>query len=332
MAQGQTTITEIPAAVRTFYDKALLARALPTFLHQLFGQMRPIPKNSGDQVKFRRYNSFSAATAPLVEGTTPTPVKLVKVDITASLKQYGNVTQVTDMVEWTNQDPVLAETTILLGENSSDTLDLVYRAVLVAGTSVRYVGAVAGRSSLASRITSNDLDVVIRALKNNNAKFFTKMINPSTGYGSSSIRASFWAIVHPDVEFDLDSNITDWIPVNEYSAQKETYESEIGSYKNVRFVSSTNAFTIEDSTCPDYSATYRSADGTYATVYRTLIFAQNAYGVCPLSGENLKMYHHPRGSGNDILEQYSTHGWKSTVVAKILDETLMYGIESLATE
>lgn len=332
MPQGQTTTTQIPAAVRTFYDKALLARALPSFLHQLFGQMRPLPKNNGDQIKFRRYNSFTAATAPLVEGVTPTPVQLSKTDIQATLAQYGNVTQVTDMVEWTNQDSVLAETTILLGENASDTLDLVYRAVLVAGTSVRYAGGVAGRSSLASRITANDLDNVIRALKNNNAKFFTKMIMPSTGYGSSSIRAAFWAIVHPDVVHDLDTNITDYIPINEYSGQKETYPDEVGSYKNIRFVESTNGFTIEDSTCPAYSSTYRAAGVTYNTVYRTLIFAMDAYGVCPLSGENLKMYHHPRGSGTDWLEQYSTHGWKSTVVAKILDETFMYAIESLATE
>lgn len=328
----QTSTTHIPPAVRYFYDKALLARALPEIVHHLFGQMRPISKNSGDKVKFRRFKSLTNATAPLTQGVTPTPVALSKTDIEADLAQYGNVVQVTDLVEWTNQDPVLAETTTLLGENASESLDMVYRAVLAAGTNVQYANSVAGRSSLASRILANDFDIVARALKNANAKFFTRMITPSTGYGSSSIRPAYWAIVHPDIEHDLDKNVTDWIPVNEYAAQKETYPQEIGAYKNIRCVTSTNAFTIEDSTCPAYSATYRADGSTYNTVYRTIIFAMNAYGICPLNGENMSMHHHPRGSGTDYLHQYSTHGWKSTTTTKILDETFMYAIESLATE
>src|SRR3990167_6314213 len=120
---AQTTMTQIPAAIQTFYDRVLLVRALPELVHDLFGQQRPANMNSGEQIKFRRYNSLTVATAPLVEGQTPSAVQLSRTDILATLSQYGNLVIVTDMVEWTNQDKVLTETSTLLGENSGQSVD-----------------------------------------------------------------------------------------------------------------------------------------------------------------------------------------------------------------
>jgi len=82
-----TTTTQVPPAIRTFYDRVLLVRALPELVHDMFGQQRPIKMNSGDQAKFRRYNSLAVAIAPLSEGVTPSPVRLAQTEITATLAQ-----------------------------------------------------------------------------------------------------------------------------------------------------------------------------------------------------------------------------------------------------
>jgi N4-gp56 family major capsid protein len=327
---GQTTITQIPAAVQTFYDKILLVRALPEQVHDLFGQVRSIKMNSGNQIKFRRYNSLTVATAELTEGVTPTPVAQTKTDITATLAQYGNLVQVTDMVEWTNQDPVITETATLLGENAGQSLDIVYRDVLAAGTSVRLAAGVAARTNVDSIFAATDLDIIIRALEKNNAKHFTKMVLAENRYGSSPIRAAYWGILHPDTHYDAQNSVTDWIPVHEYSSQQETKAQEIGSYKNIRFVMSTQSKIFADSGAAVGSG-FNSTSAVLNDVYATLIFAKNAYGIVPLSGKSLEMISKPRGSGTDYLDQYSTHGWKSTTTITILDDTFMYRYEHTTT-
>jgi N4-gp56 family major capsid protein len=63
-------------------------------------------------------------------------------------------------------------------------------------------------------------------------------------------------------------------------------------------------------------------NGTNYDVYATLIFADNAYGVCPLSGQAMQTYVKALGSAGtaDPLEQRSTVGWKATTTTKILNE------------
>lgn len=81
-----TTRTQIAREVNNFYDRTLLKRAIPLFLHTKFGQVRDIPRNGGtNTIKFRRYSNLSAATTPLTEGTTPTGSQLASTEITASV-------------------------------------------------------------------------------------------------------------------------------------------------------------------------------------------------------------------------------------------------------
>ena len=48
---------QIAVNIAGYYDRNLLERALPSLLHDRFGQVRPIPKNQGTQITFRRYES-----------------------------------------------------------------------------------------------------------------------------------------------------------------------------------------------------------------------------------------------------------------------------------
>ena len=75
---SDTTRTEIPAEVNNFYDRTLLVKAVPAFLHNRFAQIRDIPANSGtDTVKFRRYGLLTAQTTALSEGVTPSRESIV---------------------------------------------------------------------------------------------------------------------------------------------------------------------------------------------------------------------------------------------------------------
>jgi N4-gp56 family major capsid protein len=324
-----TTLTQVAPGVQAFYDRNLLSRAQPNDVHGRFGQKRPIATRNGNQIKFRRYSQLAAATVALTEGTTPAGSQLAVTDLTATLAQYGDFVTLSDMVSLTNQDAVVTEATDVLGDQAGTTIDQIRRDILVAGTNVAYAGSATTRLGTITKIAAADLDKAIRFLKVQNAKFMKEGIPPSDGVGTGAIRKAFVGIVHPDVEFDLEG-ITGFKPVSDYPAQMGVMEDEIGAYKNIRFVSSTNAKVFTDATTV-LTAGFKGV--TKNDVYATLIVAAEAYGVCPLSGNAMSTYVKALGSAGsaDPLEQRSTVGWKATTTAKILNDSWLCRIESLAT-
>ena len=103
---------------KTFYDRKLLDTAKTRFVHANFGQKRSIPKNNGKRVEFRKYDLFTPDTAALtlVEGVTPTGQSLSQSKVEAEVKQYGAYVEISDLLEMTGYDPVIADSAELLGE------------------------------------------------------------------------------------------------------------------------------------------------------------------------------------------------------------------------
>lgn len=324
--------TSLEDDTQSFYNKTLLVRAVPELVHDKFGQQKPIKSNATRKQTFRRFNAFAINTTPLVEGVTPLGKDMTKTDVTATLGQYGDFTTVTDVLTWTSRDKVLTEAAEVLGEQAGQSVDAVWRDILVAGTSVFCATDSVG----ASNTTRTDVDGLIntvlirkaiRLLKGQNAKVFTKLIKASTGVGTGAIRPAFWAIVHTDTEYDLEE-LTGFRAISDYSGMSEAMPSEVGAYRNIRFVTSTQAKIF-----PDAGANVTSGHKTTGTVkedvYATLIFAQNAYGIVPLSGHSMENIVKPLGSGGstDPLNQRATSGWKAMTTAIILNDAFMTRLE-----
>lgn len=317
---GATSRTQIPQEVNNFYDRSLLERVIPRFLYQKFAQIRDIPAGSGSNIiKFRRYGNLSAATTALSEGITPAGSQLSVTDITAQTAQYGDFVLITDVVDYESPDKTLTETAQILGDQAGDTLDQLTRDVLAAGTAVYYGGVAVARTGVGASdlITLTLVQKAVRSLKNNNARKITSMIAPNSNIATVPLNDCFVGIVHPNVGYTL-KNLTGWIPVEKYPAQRMVMDGEIGALDEVRFIESTNGkiFTAGGSGGID--------------VYATLILAANAYGVSRISGQTMQNIVKPLGSGGsaDPLNQRQTSGWKSTFVAKILNNNFIVRLET----
>jgi N4-gp56 family major capsid protein len=324
-----TTLAQVAPGVQAFYDRNLLTRAQPNDVHGRFGQKRPISKRSGNQIKFRRYSQLTPASTALTEGVTPAGSSLAVTDVTTTLVQYGDFITLSDMVSMTNQDAVVTEATDVLGDQAGTTIDQARRDILIAGTNVAYASGVANRLALVNKITAADLDKAQRFLKVQNAKFMKEGIPASDGVSTGAVRKAFIGMVHPDVEYDLES-ITGFLPVANYPSQMSVMEDEIGSYKNIRFVTSTNCKIYTDATTV-LTAGYKGV--TKNDVYITLIVAADSYGVSPLSGEAMITSVKALGSAGtaDPIDQRSTVGWKATTCTTILNQSWMIRLETLAT-
>ena len=65
-----TTQDGLSAEMKTFYDMTLIDEASANLVHDQFGQKRPIPKNGGKTIEFRKFSPLAKATTPLTEGVT----------------------------------------------------------------------------------------------------------------------------------------------------------------------------------------------------------------------------------------------------------------------
>lgn len=301
-----------------FYDRTLLYRAVPLFVHTKFGQVRDIPRNGGtNTIKFRRYGNLSAATTALTEGVTPAGSSLSVTDITAAVAQYGDYITITDVVDYESKDPVLVEAAEILGDQMGDTIDQLTRDVLAAGTVVTYVGQ-STRSAITATnlITATEVRKAVRTLKNAKARRVTRMINASTGIATEPVSAAYIGICHPDTTYDLQDE-TGWVPVEKYASTMKVMEGEVGKLNDVRFVETSNAKVFE------------GAGSNSLDVYATIIFGMDAYGITRISGEAVRNIIKPLGSAGtaDPLDQRATSGWKITFVAKILNDAFMVRLE-----
>lgn len=317
---ANTGTGQIPAEVNNFYDRTLLYRAIPLFVHTRWAQVRDIPRKAGTlTIKFRRYGNLVAATTPLSDGITPSGSQLSVTDITATVAQYGDFVTVTDVLDFQSQDPVLMEAAEILGDQMGDTLDQLTRDVLSAGTNVYYAGT---GHTLRNQVAAGELITLalvqksVRLLKTNKARRMTKMVNATTGYGTTPLNASYIAICHPNTTFDLKA-ISTWVSVEKYASTNGIMEGEVGKLDEVRFVETTNA------------KVFTGAGAAGIDVYATLVFGSDAYGTTRISGEAVKNIVKPLGSAGsaDPLEQRATSGWKATFVAKVLNDAFLLRLE-----
>ena len=122
------TGNELSHEMKTYYDKTLIDIAGPRLVHDQFGQKRPIPKNGGKTIEFRKYTPLSKALTPLTEGVTPEGTKLDVSIVTATVKQYGDYIRLSDMLLMTAIDNNLVEAMKLLGDQAGATLDTVTKS------------------------------------------------------------------------------------------------------------------------------------------------------------------------------------------------------------
>lgn len=345
--------TNLPRVAQGVYNRNLLDRAMPKLHHARFGQMKDMKQRNGDQMVFRRYEKLAQATTPLVEGQTPTGATLSKTDYVATLKQYGNFIPISDWVDMTHVDPILTEASGMLGENMGETMDSVYREILVAGTTYYVVTADNSeatpalgttRANAAGVLSKVAIDAVLRDLRSADAKPFTPMVPGSQRIGTYPVGEAYWCLIHTDQEHDLFSDRsglagTDagtntallFTPVEKYAQVTGILPGEVGKYRNIRFVTSTNTKVFADAATGGASATtFKSTGGDDPDVYVSLFFGRDAYGIVKLARGSAGVFVEGPGGPSDPLRQRRTVGWKSAGCAVILNDDWMARVECLS--
>lgn len=225
------------AEMKTYYDMNLLRIARAKLVHNSFGQKKPIPKNKGKVIEFRRYTPFPKALTPLTEGVTPSGRKLAVTTVTATINQYGDYVEISDILDMTAIDDNLVQAGKLLGPQAGETLDTITREVINGGTNVQYAaGSKAARYLLVGGddtwgnndyINVECIRQAARNLRNNK----TNGINGGN---------DFAAIAHVDSIYTIKKD-TEWNEANKYTDPTPLFNGQVGKYDGVAFKETTEA-------------------------------------------------------------------------------------------
>ncbi|MBQ2730159.1 MAG: N4-gp56 family major capsid protein [Clostridia bacterium] len=308
----------LSSEMKTFYDKTLIELAGPSLVYDQFAQKRPIPANGGKTIEFRKFNALPKAMTPITEGVTPSASKLSVVPVTATVDQYGDYVELTDMIELTSVDPIVVEATKQLADQAGRTIDTVVRNQIIGGTNVYYCPVTAADGTVTEVTSRKDITENCKLTVRDvfRAAAILKAMNAPT------IDGAYVAIIHPYVAFDLMQDAKgQWVDIQKYTDPKSILKGEIGTLGGVRFVQSTEAkiYVGEDG----------GKDGT--AVFCTLFIGANAYGTTDIAGGGIEHIVKQKGYGNDPLNQRSSVGWKATKVATRLVEEYMLRVESGST-
>ena len=303
---NHTGSSNLSPEMKTFYDMTLIDEAQANLVHDQFAQKRPIPKNGGKKIEFRKFDALPKALTALTEGVTPEGKSLKVTTIEAEVAQYGDFVTQTDVLELTSLDNTILEATKLLGRQAGLTLDTITRNILHTGTNVWWAPkgdgtAVTSRAALDNtcKLTVDVVRRVAAFLKKNNAP---------------KINGDYVAIIHPYASYDLMSD-PEWRYPHQYQDTSNIYEGEIGKIAGVRFVETSEA---------------KIFDGG---VFGTLFLADGAYGVTEITGGGLQTIVKQKGSAGtaDPLDQRSSVGWKAMKTAEILVDAYMVRVEHKST-
>ncbi len=330
-----TTYSDISQRTTVYAEGKMLEHAEPILVLDKFGDSKPLPKNTADTITFRRPNVYVVSTNQIIEGVTPSPKSITYTDVSVQMGQYGELFELTDRVTDMNEDPVLANAAMLMGEQAAETKELILWGVLRAGTSVFLsgTGTPTARSDVNDTITLNLQRAVVRGLNNQRAKTITTMVSASPKFGTEAVAAGFVAFGHTDLEQDI-RDMDGFTPTERYGNFTVLSTYEVGKVEGVRYILSPVLVPFLAAGSSSLNSMV-AADDTNVDVYPLIYISKNAYGTVPLKGAGSMspvVINPGRPSKDDPLGQRGYVGWKMYYAALILNEAWISRVEVGVTD
>ena len=331
-----TTYGDISPRTGGLAKKRLLKRGQHLMVIERFGQVDPQQKNKTKTAKWRRYNSLPRATAPLAEGIPPAGSKLTFTDVTATLEQFGDKVDITDVVDETHEDPVFNETVDLIGEQAAETVEELRINVIKAGSNVYYANSVASRSVVNSPPIRGDFRRIYRAFKKNKGREISKIIRATHQISTEPVASAYFAMGHTDLDADM-RGLPSFVPAEQYSNSIKMLPGEIGKIDQFRIILTAMFEPWESAGAA--GTTYLAAgvapgSSLACDVYPMIFVARDSYAIVPLQGYNAvhpMVYNPGKPSPSQPLGQLGFVSWKTYQAAAILNQNWLARYEVAAT-
>ena len=273
---GQNTVVH-------YYDKAGVKAANAISVYAQWADRRSMPLKMGTTYKVSKWlhifdretaagdfatkgyltaRSITDVTAGLAGATisegagVQNKQTIKKVTIETNFARYGEMLDYTDEVDMFAEDMVQVQYREELGLLANRRAEDLIQLDMLATTTVMYPGTASSLSTVGVDVTAADgteddlakvsydlMRKTVRKLVRNRAMKNTSIVMGSTKIDTRTINKAFYAIVGPEVKFDLE-NLTRggsfetefvYVPAYKYADASKLAEGEVGAMNDVRF-------------------------------------------------------------------------------------------------
>jgi len=300
------------------------------------GQPFTIEQHQTVTAKWKRYDNFPQAIAPISEGVTPPGRKMSGQDISATMQQFADWVEISDVLWYTHEDSIPEIAVEKCGIQMGETIEVVTISTLRSDSNAFFANNVGSRTLVNSPVLPGDLKRIERSLNNNKAEMITKMIKASEKVSTEAVDPAFIAMGHTDLKADLE-NTEGWQPVKDYAdSGNKIHPSEAGAIGVFRFIL-TPLFTPW--LAAGASSTSYLSNGNIVSVaaasdvYPIIITAKDAYGVVRLQGFDAvkPQVVPPKASISDPCAQKGLVSWLTWFTAVVLNSSWLVRYEVCAT-
>lgn len=276
----------------TAYELLAYFSLRPQLFFDAVADVRPTQQShKGAAVQFNIYTDLAAQTTALSETADPDSIAASDSNVTLTLLEQGAVIKTTAKLRATSFLDIDADMANLIGYNAGLSLDTLARAVLEAGSNVRYAGSATSRATVTPATTLN-----AAAVRRARVDLVNASVPPTNG-------PLYWAFIHPDCAYDLrsETGAAAWRDPHTYSAPELIWSGEVGAFEGFRFIETPRAPVFADS----------GSSPTTTDVYATLFGGKQALAIAHANSEGYARY--PtivRGPMVDALQRIQPIGWK----------------------
>ena len=234
--------------------------------------------------------------------------------VSATLAEYGNVTNVSSLFSMTQIDVDLKEHIEVHGQNAGESIDVLIRNELASGATQQLPAGVSEVSStsgihLTDVMSGLEIRKAVRTLKLNKAQRFESGL--------------YRGIIGPASSYDLFGN-SEWLDAHRYTTSDAIERGVVGKLHGVEFVETNNQYIA-------ISGGFSASTTSVANVYSTFVFGKNAYGVVNLGSITAPTVIVKNPGPNDTsnpLNMFSTVGWKMPFAVKTLNSNWVIAIKT----
>jgi N4-gp56 family major capsid protein len=293
-------VNTLSGELKTYYDTELLENARAELFYAQFAKTQKLPKNHGNSVEWRKWNTFARATQ-LEEGVIPTGQKFGMSSKTGAINQFGTYAAISDRLEMRAYDPIILGATEEMGASAAETQEVLIRDALLTNTNVLYCDnvTVATGAVVSTPTAPNLMEATAETMSTFTPDMVARAVTIMKKNKVPKINGKYYAVIHPSVAYDLRKHNA-WIDAHKYAAPEQLFNGEIGELHGCRF--------IENTFAPILEGDYVNKAGT--KTYATYMFGKDAFGIIDPEGGALEMIVKDKSQVGGPLNQFSTVGYK----------------------
>ncbi len=275
----------------------IIGHAMHTEVLSATGKQIEMPKNKSDTIVVRSWVPYGGTVAApnqfvttaeshiTQEGVTPAADTIVPRDVSFTLNQYMALYSLTDRDYDLYEDDVAEAMKEQTGERMGLVRELAIFGKLKASTNKYYAGGTS-RITVSSFVTEKLVSSIIRTLKGNHGGLITKILSPSTAYGTTSVEAAYVFYVHTDAEYDI-RRLPGFREVASYGSRQPISDYELGTWQNARFIISPELASYSGAGVAIGTTGLKSTNvNNQIDVYPMIALAKEAFAQVMLRGQN----------------------------------------------